>query len=108
MIVQVRRLFETEWRGQFSLNDGELDFSGVSDPELRSELERAFEELPALKADALEIGRFPYINDLWRVILVRRGTPTWLAAACVTTLFQLGFVTNPDFSQFDLRRDSAP
>ena len=33
------------------------------------------------------------------------GTPTWLASACVVTLFQLGFVTNPDFSQFDLQRD---
>jgi hypothetical protein len=31
IIVQVRHLHETEWRGQFSLSDSELDFSGVSD-----------------------------------------------------------------------------
>jgi len=51
-----------EWQGHFELRDGQLDFSDVTNPELRAELERAFAEHPALTAGALKIGRMPWIT----------------------------------------------
>jgi hypothetical protein len=103
MIVDVRRVGEQDWLGHFELRDMQLDFSEVSDPVARLELERTFREHPALTASAIEVARLPAILGTGQdVLMARRGTAVWLATACITVLFRLGFVTRFDTSELEL------